>query len=150
EARLAGSAAFESTSRRMRLLAVATQGAYADLTHWYKEKRLGDDLPRLIVANLDQMPAELVQRIDADVEKSKAGWLDTHPSDGQRIQRARREAAPGLFHSKRPASELFSDFAALSKTVTYDFYKAVLGSELKITDLQPLSKLLARQEREKG
>jgi Zn-dependent protease with chaperone function len=150
ETRLAGSATFESTSRRMRILGVATQGAYADLTHWYKEKRLGDDLPRLIVANLEQMPADLVQRIEADVEKSKAGWLDTHPSDSQRIARARAEAAPGLFHSKHPASELFSDFAALSKTVTYDFYKAALGSELKITDLQPLSKLLARQEREKG
>jgi len=150
ETRLAGSATFESTSRRMRLLGVATQGAYADLNHWYKEKRLGDDLPRLIVANLEQMPAELVQRIDADVEKSKAGWLDTHPSDGQRIARARAEAAPGIFHSKRPATDLFSDFSALSKTVTYDFYKATLGSELKITDLQPLSKLLARQEREKG
>jgi len=150
ETRLAGSATFESTSRRMRRLSVATQGAYADLNHWYKEKRLGDDLPRLIVANLEQMPADLIQRIDAEVEKSKAGWLDTHPSDSQRIAQARAEAAPGLFHSKRPASELFSDFAALSKTVTYDFYKAMLGSELKITDLQPLSKLLARQEREKG
>jgi Zn-dependent protease with chaperone function len=150
ETRLAGSATFESTSRRMRLLGVATQGAYADLNHWYKEKRLGDNLPRLIVSNLEQMTAELARQIDAQVEKAKAGWFDTHPSDHQRIARARAAAAPGLFHSKRPASELFSDFAALSKTVTYDFYKAVLGSELKITDLQPLSKLLARQEREKG
>lgn len=56
EARLAGSDAYESTTRRLHLLDLATQGAFADLGEFYREGRLGDDLPRLIAANADQVP----------------------------------------------------------------------------------------------
>lgn len=148
ETRLAGSEAFESTCRRLAVLNVATSGAFADLRSWYRDGRLGDDLPRLILANVDQMPGEVHLLINQQIDASKTGWFDTHPSDSERIARARQEGAAGLFHDERPAASLFANFAALSKTVTFDCYKSLLGSALKITDLHPTEKLVARQEME--
>jgi Zn-dependent protease with chaperone function len=148
EVRLAGSDAFEATFRRLTVLTVATNKAYADLGHWYREGRLGDDLPTLIVANVGQMPRHVLATIDRQLQEPATGWLDTHPANGQRIARAKLAKCAGLFHDERPATALFSDFAALSKTVTFDFYKGALGSAVQITDLHPTEKLLARQQRE--
>ena len=44
--------------------------------------------------------------------------------------------------------ELFSDFNALAKTSTFDFYKAMLGNEIKIADLHSTDTLLEKQQRE--
>ncbi len=148
ETRLAGSKAFESTCRRLAVLGVATSGAYHDLSNWYRESRLGDDLPRLILANVKQLPPESRKLIDDQIDHSTTGWLDTHPADSQRIARARQAKLPGLFRDERPATELFADFRALSKTVTFDFYKSMLGRAVQISDLHPTERMLARQEGE--
>ncbi len=148
EVRLAGSNTFEATCRRLAVLNVATQGAFADLNHWYRDSRLGDSLPPLIVANVEQLPAELLRAIDRQIDESQTGWFDTHPASGTRIAQALASEDNGLFQDERPATALFSNFAALSRTVTFDFYKAMLGPTLKITDLRSTEALLERQQRE--
>lgn len=147
EARLAGSDAFESTMRRINVLGVATQGAYADLGEFYREGRLGDNLPRLIVANLDQINEKSVQQIHQQMSEAKAGLFSTHPADSDRIERARAEAAPGIFRLEQPATLLFRDFTALSKTCTFDFYRLIFGKSFKLTDMHLIERLLARQEK---
>lgn len=148
EARLAGSDAFESTARRLVELNVATQGAQADLGTFYQEGRLADNLPRLILANVEQIPAEIRAKVNRMVDESTTGLLDTHPADKDRIASARREDAPGIFHLDRPASVLFRDFDALSKNVTWDFYRAIFGPRFKPSDMHPIDDLLARQSKE--
>ena len=44
-----------------------------------------------------------------------------------------------------PASSLFSDFAATTHNVTYDFYCQAIGNHVKPDDLHPVEALLARQ-----
>ena len=150
EARLAGSQAFSSTQRQLRVLGVATQAAYADLNEFYKEGRLGDNLPLLIQAKVKQIPADMLQKVHAAADELKTGLFDTHPSDVERIASAQREQAPGLFQLTTPASALFANFAALSKTCTWDFYRGVFGDGFKLTDMHPVESLLERQDAEEA
>jgi Zn-dependent protease with chaperone function len=148
EARLAGSDTFEATARRLLVLNVATQGAHSDLGEFYREGRLGDNLPRLILVNVDQLPQELLEKLNTMIDESKTGLLDTHPADKDRIAAARQENAPGVFRLELPAAVLFTDFETLSKNVTWDFYREIFGPQFKPTEMHPTEDLLARQGRE--
>lgn len=148
EARLAGSDAFESTVHRLALLNMAHAGAQADLGSFYQEGRLADNLPRLIMANVGQIPAELRAKLQQSIAESRTRLLDTHPSDKDRIARARREKAPGVFHSDRPAHILFSDFDALARNVTWDVYCGIFGVKFRREAMHPTEELLARQSKE--
>jgi Zn-dependent protease with chaperone function len=146
EARLAGSGTFEETARALPLLAVASQGAQSDLSDFWAEARLADDLPTLIVANRAQIPAAICKKIDASVEEERTGVFDTHPCTKARIESARREQAPGVFRHDGPATLLFRDFPTVCRMATADFYEAVLGEEVSPDKLHPVGELLAQQE----
>jgi hypothetical protein len=146
EARLAGSETFEATCRRVTVLGVATQGALADLAEFYRDGRLGDNFPKLILANVAQLPAAARAEIDKAIDHSRTGWLDTHPADSARIAAAHREHAPGVFACDAPATVLFADFDALARNTTWDYYRSLLGAaQLKPSDLRPVDDLLAEQ-----
>ena len=66
-----------------------------------------------------------------------------HVTDAQRIARAAATAAPGAFALDRPARELVTHYEALCKNVTWDFYRAQLGSQLSPNQLEPTANLLA-------
>jgi Zn-dependent protease with chaperone function len=149
EARVAGSETFEATCRRLLLLNVGWQGAQSDLSDFYHEGRLVDNLPRLILVNIEKFPPELRQKLDAIITESKTGLFDDHPADSERIASAKAEQTPGVFHSNLPATVLFQDFDACAKNVSWDMYCEVLGPDIKPSSLHPIDSLLARQEREK-
>ena len=148
EARLAGSDTFETTARQLQMLGLAHHGAMSDLGDFYREGRLADNLPGLIMANVDQLPKEAGEHVDEQLRTSTTGWFDTHPSDKERIASARLEDADGIFRLKGPASLLFNNFAKHSKYVTFDYYREVFGDELKREDLHPIDELLERQGEE--
>jgi len=145
EARLAGCDSFEQTMRKLAVLSVAHSGAMSDLAEFFKEGRLGDNLPRLILANVDQIPPEIHAKIDEMNEQSKTGWFDTHPSAPDRIAAVQRDGAPGVFRLEYPASVLFTDFDALARQVTEDYYREALGSGFDPSSLHPVASLLAQQ-----
>ena len=146
EARLAGSDAFESTSRRIVSLSVASRAARSDLGDFYREGRLCDDFPKLIFYNYNQFTPELLQKIDQMSNESKTGWMDTHPCDAERIASAKRENTPGIFQLELPASVLFADFEAKCEQVTWEFYREMFGDQLTPEDIHPVDDLLKRQE----
>ncbi|MCE9556994.1 MAG: M48 family metallopeptidase [Planctomycetes bacterium] len=148
EARLAGSDTFETTARRLVELNVANQGAQSDLSSFYREGRLGDDLPKLILHNVSQFTPEVYAKLAQMTEESKTGWLDTHPCDKDRIASAQRENAPGIFRLDRPASELFRDFDATSKAATWEFYQEIFEDRLRPEEIHPIDELLVRQQQE--
>jgi Zn-dependent protease with chaperone function len=148
EARLIGSETYEATFRRLAVLAVATKGAFADLGDFYREGHLGDNLPKLILANLAQIPEDVHVKISGMIDQSKTGWLDTHPADSVRIVNARRENSAGIFHYDASAAALFSDFDALARNVTWDYYRGVLRApSLKPSDLHPVDDLIAQKRK---
>jgi len=145
EAHLAGSDTFESTARQLMLLSVAYQGAQSDAGLFYREGRLPDNLPKLMVANIKQIPEEARSKLNEVIETSKTGWFDSHPANKDRIAAAQELNAAGVFHSTLPARVLFSDFVATSRGVTYDFYCGIFGSRLKPDELHPVDDLIQRR-----
>ena len=148
ETLLAGTDNFEATSRQLTVLNVAYQGAQADLGAFYREGRLADNLPRLIVANIAQIPAELFGKLNELIDNSKTGFFDTHPCDRDRIAAARKLNVPEIFHTDLPASAVFSSFHASASNVTYDYYCSIFGDQMQPSDLHPVDDLLRRQNQE--
>ena len=146
EIRLAGTDAFVETSRRLRHLDLATQAAFADLREFYREGRLGDDLPQLIVARVQQIPPKLANALEQSVATATTGWLDTHPADKDRIEKAYEEKAPGVFVVEMPASVLLSDFSSQSKATTWEYYREMFGPALERSKLRPIGEILAKNE----
>lgn len=68
-----------------------------------------------------------------------SGPFDTHPSNGDRIRRARQAAEPGVFHLELPARCLFSDFEVISRQVTLLHYNDDLALPLELAHLVPVS-----------
>ncbi|MCA9262460.1 MAG: M48 family metallopeptidase [Planctomycetales bacterium] len=149
EIRFAGSDAFESTSRRLREIGLAYQASQSDLRRFYQEGKLGDNLPKLIESRLEELTPEIRAKVREMGDESRTGWFDTHPADVERIASARREQAAGIFHVRRPASELFSNYESLCKNVTWDFFREYFGDRLKPADLHSVDGLLAQRKAER-
>ena len=148
QTRLAGSEAFESTFRRLAVLSFGSIGAQSDLADFHREGRLGDDLPQLIISNVNQLSEDLQAEVEKIFNDSKTGIFATHPSDPDRIAQAKKENAPGLFRLEVPSTSLFQDFHATSKASTWKFYEESFGSDVKPEDLHPIEELLKRQAHE--
>ena len=146
EARLAGSRTFATTARQLSVLGVGYRGALSDLGNFYREGRLGDNLPKLILLNVDQLPEKVHAKIDEMILESKTGLFDTHPSDRERLASAAKEDTEGIFQLRLPAAHLFKRFDFLSRAVTWDYYKEIFGEELQKSDLHPVDKLMKLQK----
>lgn len=145
EARVAGSNAFAETSAKLPLLGIASQGAYSDLGQAWNDRRLCDDLPGLIMANVGQIPAKLRQDVERMARERRTGWFDSHPADKDRVASAAREKAAGLFTIEEPATALFVDFASLSRDASMAFYRAVLGPAVEQGSLVSTEQLCRSQ-----
>lgn len=150
EARMSGSDEFAKTSRRLTELNIGYQGAMSDLRDYYREGRLADDVPALIVFNTKQLPPETQAKITEHVKTAKAKWHDTHPGDSDRIASVQREQAEGLFRVEAPASVLFRDYKTLCKFVTRDLYRLFFGENVDQSLLYPTATLIKRTETEQG
>jgi len=147
EAMLGGSAASESATRRLRIAMLARSGAMADIADRWRDGRLPDNIPRLIEANIPQLPPEVVAAIDESLETERTKLFDTHPADRDRIAAVRALGASGVFRLDGPATALFRDFDALAREATVDHYRGVLGDEFRPDQqLQPYRSVVAGVE----
>lgn len=151
QTRLIGSETFASTFRRLGELSVAHQITFSDLQQFWDEGRLADDLPALVVANVSKITPEIRKEMRKQEEQGRTGLFDTHPADRDRMARAVAENTEGLIDiaampSEIPASALFGNFERLSKQVTLNFYREVLGPQIQPDVLHPVSHLLERQK----
>jgi Zn-dependent protease with chaperone function len=122
-AKLVGGDALEGIATQIRVLNAATHFAYQDVQQCWASRRLPENLVLLIDHKSTSLPAEIHQEITATNADEKTGWFDTHPCDADRLCAVRQLNESGIFHSTEPAARLFSDFAALSKTVTRHQYE---------------------------
>jgi Zn-dependent protease with chaperone function len=150
EARFAGSDTFESTCRRLSQLGLAYDAALDDIEMWRREGRLGDDLPMIMSARMDEFPEDLQRKLNEIIDSSETGLFDSHPADSDRIASARAEGAPGIFRLDRPAAELFAGYSILCRMVTTDKYEDALGSDFNPSEMHPSTDLLARGKRQKA
>ena len=146
ETRLAGSDTFEATARRLPLLSVASQWAHEDMRAFWSEGRLPDDLPALVLANVEQLPEDALEQLRVAVDETATGLLDTHPSDAARIRAAHQTPTPGIFALDAPASTLFSDFGATCRAASEGYYRQELEIAFEPVALRPTMELVRRQE----
>lgn len=150
EARLAGSDTFATTCRQLTLLNFGWRGAQADLGSYFREGRLADNLPKLLMANMKVMPKEVHKAVDDYIADSKTGMFDSHPADKDRIASAAAEQAPGVFFSNLPATVLFSNFDGTARGVTEDYYREIFGPQFHPNRMHDTVALLARTEGEQS
>ena len=137
EMRTVGSNAFILTSMNMYALSYGSEHAHADLSQSWRDDRLSDDLPAMVVAKVSQLRAnpELAAKVKGEIFEEKTEWFMTHPSTPERIEAAKRENAPGIFHVDAPATVLFSDFEGLCKMATLYYYQGVIGPDVTPNNL---------------
>lgn len=148
EIRFGGSNSFIRTTRKMRLLGLAFHVAVSDAARFAQEGRLADNLVRLTLASIPRIPTDIKQKALEEADKEETDRFDSHPCDRERIARAQEENAPGIFSYEEPASALFTDFEAISRLATCDYYTDVIGIALREGLLHPVEKLLGIQAKD--
>ena len=149
EARMVGGGTFQSTAEQLSYLGVAWGAAHNDLADHWRERRLPDDLARLVALKVAELPDGLRKSVREDALARRTGVFDTHPCDSERIVRATLEETPGIFALDGPATDLFRDFDALSRAATFDYYQAVLGPMVSPEQLYPVAEALLNREVER-
>lgn len=141
ELKLCGSDAFITTVLRLQQLNLGAEIARRELVaKWKKEKKLFDQIPDFIVSRANEISAETQERHYARALRRRARLFDSHPSDAERIARARAAREPGVFQNPAPAASLFANFPELSRRLTLFFYRDLAGKDVtpeSLTAVQP-------------
>ncbi|HKS37595.1 MAG TPA: M48 family metalloprotease [Verrucomicrobiae bacterium] len=139
EIKLAGSEAFETTTRRMHLFGKALDLAYKNMrVSWNLNRNLPENFPAYLLLTEANLPPGKRQKLEDTMGLAPTGWFDTHPSKGDRIRRARQAAEAGVFHLDGPASALFTAFEIPAKQVTLLHYSDDLGIDTMAARLVPV------------
>lgn len=153
ETRLVGPSIFARTSRKIQDLGLAHHMAVDDLQRFWEDGRLANDLPAVVAANIANITPKIRTEIRKHVRQAKTGLFDSHPSDTDRIARAKQETEPPSFlfdgePDDYPATVLFQDFARLSRAASTQFYKAVLGDDFDASRLCSVKQLIQENAHE--
>ena len=149
QTRMVGATVFESTMLQVNELGYASNAAHSDLAESWRERRLPDDMSRLIQVKFTEFSDPLRTAIRDSALSAKTGRFDTHPCDAERIARAKAESTEGIFHLDGPATDLFRNFESLSRSTTFDYYRAVLGREVTKDQLYPVAEAILNKEVER-
>ena len=149
ETRMVGTKTFEATAVRLSDLGLAWQAAHNDLAAHWRERRLPDDLAKLLMLKDAEFSPEVRKAVRAEALARTTGLFDTHPCDSERIASSRLENSRGIFKLDGPASELFRDFEALSRAATFEYYKAQLGPSVTPGQLYPVAEAILNREVER-
>ncbi len=133
-----GSQGFESTLIRMREQVVLEEIAFEELDElWKKRRQLPDSIPDFLSRLEQRMPASFHEQARNTLLNETAGLWATHPTAAQRIQKSRRQDAPGIFQIELPSTVLFGDFAETAKSVTRKHYRQNLRLAVTPAMLKP-------------
>ena len=139
EIKLAGSETFESAAKRLCVLGKALENSYKGMrAGWNHDKHLPDNFPAYLMKHEAALKPGTKTNLEDRAGLAKTGLFDSHPSDGDRIRKARRADEPGVFDLEGPATALFSNFEVLAKQVTQLHYEDDLGIPLVMAKLTPV------------
>jgi Zn-dependent protease with chaperone function len=138
EIKVVGSAATEESFRRLHVLSKVLAQAYKDMrVPWNLGKKLPDNFPAYLLRHDAAVTPEKRVKWENAMGLDPSGVFDTHPSNGDRIRRARQAGEPGIFHLTAPATQLFANFEVVSKQVTQLHYEDDLGIPTGLAKLVP-------------
>ena len=148
QARVSGSDLFKATHLRLPIISVAWERTTSYLGHMWDERRLVDDAVGLHVTEADRVAGnpDFVSQIVSGTLAAPTHHLSTHPSTADRIAAIEGRALEGKVLSDAPATAVFTDFDALARQVSADFYAAQLGPAFDARLLVPLENVIEEQQ----
>lgn len=136
--KVAGTVTFEQTAKRLVLLGEASQQSYRTMrATWDSSRHLPDNFPAFLARMEQQLTPEQHRQAAERMTVARSGIFDTHPSVGDRLKRAKRANAPGIFRLAGAATLLFTDFDTAAKAATMRHYRDELGLPCDKASLQP-------------
>jgi Zn-dependent protease with chaperone function len=153
EVKIAGTEAFGKTMRHLRDLNMAMFHSIHYMQSELSARRLPADLPLFLVTwhKTRSIDAAMTEDAPAEPAARKTSLFDTHPSDSERIDAARRASDRGiLVGGHDSAVRLFNDFDALSRLATRHHYEArgVLDEVSLVDALDSVQASRGREERQ--
>lgn len=149
QARMVGTETFTETFARVRELCLGEQGAGYDVMQSWQARRLPDNFPKLVIANVAQLSPDALVQARLVQATARTGLFDTHPADKDRIARAQRETGVPVFRLDGPATDLFRDFDSLARAVSIARYREAFGPQVTKDQLYPVAEALEGQEIER-
>jgi Zn-dependent protease with chaperone function len=140
--RLCGAEAHVNALQKTSSLSVVLGVALSEARQSWEDKRLPDDLPRMVAARAERLDRAQRSEILTAMGKERTGWFSTHPCLADRIQAARSSESSPPVRSSRPAADLIEDFPTVCRKATVAFYRGVLGGEFKPSALVPSDSIL--------
>ncbi|MEO0476947.1 MAG: M48 family metallopeptidase, partial [Planctomycetota bacterium] len=141
-----GSKHFASTMRETIVLGHAGMQAIEDAQRFYRDRRLPNDLPAMVVTRARRMDEKQRKKLISGEDQGEVEAFSTHPLTGNRIDKAMALGSDGLVHEDRPARGLFRDFEKLCQQASENLYKEVIGKEYDPKHLTDSSRLIAEIE----
>ncbi len=135
--RLVGRDAFASALRELPVLCAADGVVRADIDAAWQESR-----------NLARIPPKVRSELIEEGLAESGGMYASHPATRDRIAAGAAEPERGMFDADGPATQLFADFAGLSKRVTLAWYADEAGLIVRPENLIPSVRIIADQQRE--
>ena len=136
ETQIAGSSEFRNTSLKTHLIDLAYARVMDDLEETWRERRLPDNIPALVVARAASIEEHVKQRIQTSLSQSTTRVQGVHPADEERIAAAERDVKPGLMRGNGSTASLFESFSGSCKSATCRLYNDRF--DIKITRSQLL------------
>lgn len=127
EVQFAGSDNFKTTSDKLQILGTAYQLMIPSIVNAAIKGKTVKNLPKMITNKAAGLEPKLVREILDHSHSAKTGLFDSHPSNAQRIERAKRADTEGVFNCNSPATVIFSNFDMTSVSITDDFYRNEFG-----------------------
>jgi len=148
EAGMVGGDVFASTCLRLLELDCAHDLALDELTTAWREEKFPNDLATYVLNREKRLEESQRRELASSQARRRTALFDTHPADPERIAAARSVGSSPLFAwpgTPPTASILFNDFEALSRRVTLDYYKQILGKTPERHQLIDVESLVRKQ-----
>jgi len=144
--RLAGTQSIESALRRMHLLHAASEWAESSLSAALAERKLALDICEIIARESEQIPRDVKQEIDSEIDLEPSPLCSIQPRAIDRIRTAACRDETGCLLEAGPASAVFADFEDLCRSATYHYYWTVFGDFIRRENLVAAEELLGERD----
>ena len=141
-----GSEHFADTMYETTVLGYASQQAIDDAGRFYRDRRLPNNLPAMVIARARRMDDKTRRKLIRGEDLGHAEAFSTHPLTSKRIKAAEVLKSPGLVQDDRPAHELIHNFDQLCQNASEALYKEIIGKDYDPKHLTDSSRLIVELE----
>lgn len=146
EIRFGGSQQFIETTKKLKLVTINWMFMYQGIFENWSNKKLNNNIAGYLSHRIERTDDNLKAQIEKEINGSTTGFFDTHPSDKDRIESAKKENMEGVFKLAASAQDLFQNFDKYSLKTSVLFYMNLLNDDYKDEYLIDLEEFLEKDK----